>query len=59
MGMRQTPWRENGQSGYGWLLATAEGERYLEYHRSRAGAVVNQMLGDAFRGVRVPDCYAG
>ena len=55
----ETPWRENGQNGYSWLLATPEGERYLEYHRSRAGAVVNQMLGDDFRGVLVTDFYAG
>lgn len=55
----ETGWREQGQNGYTWVLASAEGERYFEYHRSRAGAVVNQMLGEEFTGVLVSDFYAG
>ena len=55
----ETSWRENGQNGYTWVLASPEGERYFEYHHSRAGAVVNQMLGEDFRGVLVTDFYAG
>lgn len=55
----ETGWRENGRNGYVWGLATAEGERYFEYHHSRAGQVVNQLLGEAFRGVLVSDFYAG
>lgn len=55
----ETGWRENGQNGYAWLLATPEGERYVEYHHSRAGAVANDLLGEEFRGVLVSDFYGG
>lgn len=55
----ETGWREQGQNGYAWLLATPEGERYVEYHRSRAGAVANTLLGEDFRGVLVSDFYGG
>jgi transposase len=55
----ETTWREAGQNGYAWLLATPEGERYVEYHHSRAGAVANALLGEDFRGVLVSDFYAG
>lgn len=55
----ETGWREDGQNGYAWVLATPEGERYVEYHRSRAGAVANALLGEEFGGVLVSDFYAG
>ena len=55
----ETGWRENGRNGYVWLLATPEGERYVEYHHSRAGAVANSLLGEEFRGVLVSDFYGG
>jgi len=55
----ETSWREAGQNGYAWLLATPEGERYVEYHHSRAGVVANGLLGADFRGVLVSDFYAG
>jgi transposase len=55
----ETSWREAGQNGYAWLLATPEGERYVEYHHSRAGAVINTLLGEEFTGVLVSDFYAG
>ena len=55
----ETGWRENGRNGYVWALATAEGERLFAFDRSRAGAVVNALLGEAFRGVLVSDFYAG
>ncbi len=58
-GWREAGWREAGQNGYAWLLATPEGERYVEYHHSRAGRVANGLLGDDFRGVLVSDFYAG
>lgn len=49
----ETTWRESGResgrNGYAWLLATPEGERYVEYHHSRAGAVANALLGEDFR----------
>lgn len=55
----ETPWREDGQNGYTWVLASPEGERYFEYHQSRAGAVANALLGEDFAGVLVTDFYAG
>lgn len=55
----ETGWREDGHNGYVWLLATPEGERYVEFHRSRAGAVANALLGEDFTGVLVSDFYAG
>ena len=55
----ETSWREHGQNGYTWVLASQEGERYFEYHRRRAGVVVNQMVGDDFAGVLVTDFDAG
>ncbi len=33
---------------------TPQPVRYFEYHRSRAGQVVQSMLGDDFKGVVVP-----
>ena len=55
----ETSWREAGHNGYAWLLATPEGERYVERHQSRAGAVANALLGEDFTGVLVTDFYAG
>lgn len=55
----ETGWRESGQNGYAWLLATPEGERYVERHHSRAGAVANALLGADFGGVLVSDFYGG
>jgi transposase len=55
----ETGWREAGHNGYAWLLATPEGERYVERHQSRAGAVANALLGEDFGGVLVSDFYAG
>jgi transposase len=55
----ETSWREAGRNGYAWLVATPEGERYVVYDHSRAGAVINDLLGEAFTGVLVSDFYAG
>ncbi len=55
----ETVWRENGRHGSIWLLAIPGGARYFAYRQSRAGAVVNDRLGEAFRGVLSSDCYAG
>jgi transposase len=55
----ETTWREAGQNGYAWLLSTPEGERYVEWHRSRAGAVANALVGEDFTGVLVSDFYGG
>jgi transposase len=55
----ETGWREDGRNGYAWLLATPEGERSVAYHRSRAGQVAHDLLGEAFRGVLVSDFSGG
>lgn len=55
----ETGWRENGQNGYVWFAGTPTGERYFEYHHSRAGAVINTLLGEDFSGVLGSDFYAG
>lgn len=57
--MDETGWREDGQNGYIWCLATDTPEpvRYYEYHRSRGGEVAIQMLGK-FAGHLVSDFYA-
>ncbi len=54
----ETGWRENGQNGYVWFAGTPTGERYFEYHHSRAGAVINALLGEDFSGVLGSDFYA-
>ena len=42
----ETGWREDGQNGYVWCLATdgAAAIRYYEFDRSRGGAVVGSVL---------------
>jgi len=57
----ETGWREDGQNGYVWCLATGGEQpiRYYEYDRSRAGAVVRRLLGTSFRGHLVSDFYGG
>jgi transposase len=54
----ETGWREAGQNGYVWFAGTPTGERYFEYHHSRAGAVINTLLGEDFQGVLGSDFYA-
>jgi hypothetical protein len=54
----ETSWRENGQNGYVWFAGTPTGERYFEYRHSRAGAVINTLLGEDFSGVLGSDFYA-
>jgi len=54
----ETGWRENGQNGYVWFAGTPTGERYFEYHHSRAGSVINALLGEDFAGVLGSDFYA-
>jgi len=55
----ETGWREAGRNGYIWELASTSGDRYFEYHHSRAGAVIQGLLGPDFSGVLVTDFYAG
>jgi hypothetical protein len=54
----ETSWREAGQNGYIWSFST-EQVRYFVYDRSRAGAVVKEVLGEEFDGVLVSDFYGG
>ena len=54
----ETGWREDGINGYIWSVSTPQ-IRYYEYHHSRSGAVVKQLIGDDFPGVLGSDFYAG
>ena len=55
----ETCWRESGKNGYIWLAMTPEGATYFEYHHSRAGAVIEKLLGEDFHGILETDFYAG
>jgi transposase len=52
----ETGWRENGQPGYIWTFGTPT-LRYFHYAHSRAGAVVQEVLGAAYEGTLVSDFY--
>jgi transposase len=54
----ETGWREDGLNGYIWSVCTPT-VRYYEYHHSRAGEVVKQLIGEDFQGVLGSDFYAG
>lgn len=54
----ETGWREDGLNGYIWSVSTPT-VRYYEYHHSRAGEVVKQLIGEHFQGVLGSDFYAG
>jgi transposase len=54
----ETGWREDGLNGYIWSVSIPTA-RYYEYHHSRAGEVVKQLLGETFQGVLGSDFYAG
>ena len=41
----ETGWREDGVNGYIWSVCTPTVRSY-EYHHSRAGEVIKQMLGE-------------
>lgn len=53
----ETGWREDGIPGYVWTLSTA---RSCLFHRdaSRAGTVIDDLLGEDFGGILVTDFYA-
>ncbi len=57
----ETGWREDGQNGYVWCLATdgVAAIRYYAYDRSRGSAVVARLLGESFGGHLVSDFYGG
>ena len=54
----ETGWREDGENGYIWSVSTPT-LRYYEYHHSRAGEVVKQLIGETYQGVLGSDFYAG
>ncbi len=54
----ETGWREDGLNGYIWSVSTST-IRYYEYHHSRAGEVIKQLIGEDFGGVLGSDFYAG
>ena len=54
----ETGWREDGLNGYIWSVCTPT-IRYYEYHHSRAGEVVKQLIGEDFQGELGSDFYAG
>jgi len=54
----ETGWREDGQNGYIWSVSTPR-IRYYEYHHSRSGEVVKQLIGEDYQGVLGSDFYAG
>jgi transposase len=54
----ETGWREDGHNGYVWSFSTDK-LRYFVYRKSRAGSVVQEVLGEQFEGVVVSDFYGG
>src|SRR6266487_3413756 len=54
----ETGWREDGTNGYIWSVSTPS-IRYYEYHHSRGGEVVKELIGKDFGGVLGSDFYAG
>jgi transposase len=53
----ETGWREDGSNGYIWSVSTPT-IRYYEYHHSRGGEVVKQLIGSEYEGVLGSDFYA-
>lgn len=53
----ETGWRQDGTPGFIWTLST---QRSCLFHRdaSRAGAVIDDLLGEDFGGILVTDFYA-
>ncbi len=54
----ETGWREDGENGYIWSACTPR-LRYYEYHHSRSGDIVKELIGPDFAGVLGSDFYAG
>lgn len=54
----ETGWREVGLNGSIWRVCTPR-IRYYEYHHSRAGEVVKELIGEDFQGVLGSDFYGG
>jgi transposase len=54
----ETGWREDGTNGYIWSVSTPD-IRYFEYHHSREGKVIKELIGEDYGGVLGSDFYAG
>jgi hypothetical protein len=54
----ETGWREGGAHGYAWFFGGPT-LRYFRHDAGRGGAVVAEVLGEAFAGTLVSDFYAG
>lgn len=54
----ETGWRADGINGSMWSVCTPT-IRYDEYHHSRGGEVVKQLIGEDFPGVLGSDFYGG
>jgi len=54
----ETGWREDGENGYVWSASTPS-LRYYEYHHSRSGEIVAELIGPDYAGVLGSDFYAG
>lgn len=52
----ETGWREDGRNGYVWTFSTPTARYFVR--GSRAGAMVDAVLGETFGGVLVSDFYA-
>ena len=53
----ETGWREDGAHGYVWVFTTPT-LCYFHHDRRRAGAVVEEVLGEVYEGTLVSDFYA-
>lgn len=53
----ETGWRQAGRNGYVWSFSTPSAAYFT--HGSRAGAMVDQVLGPDFTGVLGSDFYGG
>ena len=56
VGADETSLRENGVSGYAWLVRT-DSASLFRIERSRGAWVIDDMLGDGFQGVVCSDFY--
>jgi transposase len=54
----ETGWRESGQHTFVWTFSTPQ-TIYVHHIASRAGHVVDAVLGEDFAGTLVTDFYAG
>jgi hypothetical protein len=52
----ETSWRENGQNGYFWSFSTSQ-ISYFEYHHSRSGQIVEDVMGQAQHTTMTCDFY--